>query len=77
MACFDGTNGVKVMDSATDKFAPFGLTCPLLPPQLCVCFFFMTTPITGFRGHTKSVLSHLETRLITSAKTLFPNKVTF
>ena len=39
MACFDGTNGVKAMDSSTNKFAFFGLTCPLLPPQLCVSAF--------------------------------------
>lgn len=40
-----------------------GLTCPLLLPQLCVStfFFFMTTPIIGFRDHAKSILSHLET----------------
>ena len=62
MACFDGTNGVKAMDSSTNKFAFFGLTCPSsYPNSVCPLFFFMTTPIIGIRDHTEPILSHLET----------------
>ena len=46
--------------------------------QISLCLSPIMAPVVGFRAHFKSwIISFQDYQLITSAKTLFPNKFTF